>query len=127
MVGPRPVGKPWLASELARLKAAAESRGSKTWADIAVDFPGRTPMACAQQMSLIRRAARGDGRAKKPAAGERVANGRIRRTDLDVAQGRHQAPLKPSQQPSHTTLTAAICGDPLPGRSALDQMKAATA
>jgi Myb-like DNA-binding domain len=86
------------------------------WHEIAKHFEGRSWLACRQHWLRLRRGA--SGAAPRVRMTEWRANGRISK----AAKTRMQPP--PAALPSHTSLTAAVLGDPLPGRSALDRKRA---
>lgn len=94
------------------LTLAAEDRN---WNSIARSLPGRTVTACKVQHNIMLREAQGLFRVRdvKP----RKVNGRISRTADDI----RLMTSPPASPPDHTSITAAVFGDPRPGRSALDR------
>lgn len=106
---PRPPA--WTPEEDARLLALRQQ--GMTWDTIAAALPGRTVHGCqSRAYSLSERGASGIGKERSnfgvPAQERRCAIAR-------ALAARDAAAMAPR------TLTAMICGDPLPGRSALDQ------
>lgn len=106
---PRPSA--WTPEEDARLLALRQQ--GLTWDTIAAALPGRTTHGCqSRAYSLSARGASGVGRERSnfsvPSQERRSAIARA----IAARDAAAQAPR---------TLTAMICGDPLPGRSALDQ------
>lgn len=101
----------WSPTEDAKLPAIGDVPRRMTrehWQAIAEQIGNnRTWMACRQRYLDLRR--------KEHHRGERKANGRIdRRTEM-------QQPPAPHTLPRPVSITAAVFGDPLPGRSALDK------
>lgn len=97
-------GNPWTYPEsTALLKACGDRRiPREEWMEIAKNLgTGRTVAACKQQVVKLR----AHDRCKK-----KQQNAGVRR--------------ELQEPPRHTSLTAAIFGDPPPGRSALDQRMA---
>lgn len=89
------------------------------WNVVARAFPGRSADACKVQFNIMRRKARGlPVAADKPRA---IIGPRVRHTADDVRFS--AAPRQP--EPDYADLTSAFFGDPRPGRSALDQKRAA--
>jgi hypothetical protein len=88
------------------------------WHEIAKHFIGRSGLACRQHWLKLRAGA--GGAAPRVRMTEWRANGRISK----AAKARIQPP--PAAAPPHTSLTAAVFGDPPPGRSALDRKRAAS-
>ena len=93
--------------------------GNDGWQKLALNFPDRSWVACRQRWLNLRRMDSGvpvRSRRKR----DRVVNGRIDR-QWENNQGPYQTPR---DLPRPRSLTAFICGDPLPGRSALDRRSA---
>lgn len=113
--------QPWTPEEDTRLWAlvrAAQATGGKfDWHAIAAQMPNRNPDACKQHYFLLKR--KEEGRPERKPYAERE-----RRTRAEIVEAR-QAPIPETKWPRHASLTAAICGDPLPGRSALDEKRQA--
>lgn len=106
---PRPPA--WTPQEDARLLALRQQ--GLTWDTIAAALPGRTVNACtARAYSLSERGASGIGKAR---SSDGVPSQERRSAIARALAARDAAAMAPR------TLTAMICGDPLPGRSALDQ------
>lgn len=100
----------WLAADVARLVNLRDV-DRLAFPAIAEMFPGRTKKDCANKYYLeqSRRA-----NTANPAIAVRE---RIRRNQKQIVD----ALQKPERLAEHTTLTAALFGDPPPGRSALDR------
>lgn len=96
-------GWPWSDEDDAKLRDFAQNR-TTTWDAITAVLPGRTKVACCTRLTLLKRL---------------DANEKIRKGDL---RGPMQLPLRPSELPQPRAF-----GDPPPGRSALDKMKAVSA
>ncbi len=107
--------RPWTVIERAQLRALAAAQRCD-WDAIARHFPGRTASACKAQHQMLMRAEAGRPRDH---SGERKVNGRIRHTDSDLRLMAAPPPLAPD----HESITAAVFGDPPPGRSALDRRR----
>jgi hypothetical protein len=100
-------GAPWLADEIERLLALGHTARLDEWPAIAeTHFPGRTAKACKQQYYNCRAA--------------RAAKAQLQEPEVAAApvHARCAAALEPQ------SITAAVFGDPPPGRSALDQRAA---
>lgn len=107
----------WTAEEDARLIeicAAASVQGIAAWRAVAEEFPGRSYFAVRQHYLTLRQKAAGVTRTRRK---ERPAPERSRQMPASVPS----ASTIPATE--HLSLTAALCGDPLPGRSALDQKR----
>jgi hypothetical protein len=103
-------GAPWLADEIERLLALGHTARLDEWPAIAeTHFPGRTAKACKQQYYNCR-AARASLGAKAQLQEPEAAAVPVRA---------HRAETREPQ-----SITAAVFGDPPPGRSALDQRAA---
>lgn len=89
--------------EMALLVALREGRKLQ-WPDIAKQVPGHSADSCRAVYSAFRR--------KRDGVPKRVPQPQ----QHDISPG-----LLPPTSDWHASLTAAILGDPLPGRSALDQ------
>ncbi len=112
-------GQFWPAADDALLMKRWAGRavvGEEGWKAIAegLSLP-RTWQSCRQRVQYLRRKASGIA-PKKREPRERKVNGRIYQRD------KMQEPLAYLPQPA--SITAALFGDPLPGRSALDQRQA---
>jgi len=114
----------WTADEDARLIRMCHGkviRGEEGWLIIADEFPGRSLYAVRQRHLTLRYKASGIKRQPRP---------RHQRPKHDAANALRKrtmpAPPMPSRPacPMPASLTAWIFGDPLPGRSALDQRNA---
>jgi hypothetical protein len=105
--GPERRGRQWTEAE----KAENIRRGDlgHDFSDIARDL-GRTRYGCVQQYDIAKRAK------SKPPPDPRPLCERMR-------EARDHATELRRQPPEHATITAQFFGDPLPGRSALDQRK----
>lgn len=100
----------WTPDEIERLLMLGCDRRLDEWPGIAAaHFPGRTPDACKQQYYERSRAARGV--APKAQSRQAAPDPSPKKT--------HVAVPAPALEP--LSITAAILGDPLPGRSALDR------
>lgn len=87
------------------------------WPVIAESFPGRSPLSCRQHWFLLRQKAKGIPMKKRGPRQSRAKDSlRPRPVRSDAVM---QAP--PARLPTHRSITALLCGDPLPGRSALDE------
>lgn len=109
----------WTETENAYLMSTCGKRSSISdheWPAIAKGMgTNRTPDGCKQQFHKLRRTAKGI-----------APKARIRRRKTEIVADM-QSPLDLDTLPQHTSLTAAFFKDPLPGRSALDQMRAGLA
>jgi hypothetical protein len=119
--GPYPA---WTDAEDRRLLDKLDGRqgvGQEFWIEFAAEFPARSFYAVRQRYLTLRQKA--SGLPPKP---------RVRHTHPVKSQkhrrftGQEPVVAVPPQPP-HETLTAFLCGDPLPGRSALDQKRSASA
>lgn len=115
-------GKPaWSTTEDARLleiTAAAPVKGDAAWREVAAkNFPGRSPNAVQQRVVTLRNKAKGIDRDYSH------SDWRLK----ERAVGTAAAQIAAASAAQHTTLTAFLCGDPLPGRSALDKLRSAGA
>ncbi len=112
-------GQFWPAEDDAKLMAACGGRavvGEAGWRAIAerMSLP-RTWQSCRQRAGYLHRKATGTApKPRKPR--ERKVNGRIFRSREGM-----QDPPAPGSIPQPASITAALFGDPLPGRSALDK------
>lgn len=103
----------WTPEEIERLLVLGSTACLNDWPAIAREhFPGRTAKACKQQYYVSRRASRGSA-PKTPLRLEDQQKIDRRVTKLPVT-------AEPARASSSQSLTAAIMGDPPPGRSALD-------
>jgi Myb-like DNA-binding domain len=86
----------------------------EAWMAIAAQFPGRTVSACRHRYDEVKR-----NRAGKPTNRERPKYNykNVVRTPEELADRLRPPP----DLPPPASLTAFLCGDPLPGRSALDK------
>jgi hypothetical protein len=113
--------KCWSAEEDERLLALCHGKvihGEEAWWQIAEGFPGRSRCAVQQRHLTLRMRAAGIKRSHPPRP--RPISSRERKMPDDT----------PPPRPvflQHYDLTAAFFGDPLPGRSALDQKRGASA
>lgn len=100
---------PWTAEEnIALLSDGRKVRTTRAeWHVIAKQFPGRTMESCRQQFYKLRALPNGAVMQRKP---------------YPAREPRRTVEMQaPQALPAHTCITAAFFGDPLPGRSALDQ------
>ena len=104
--------------KLTELCEGKSIRGEAAWFEIATNFRRRSAMACQQRWLALRRMPDGTLRDR---ARERITNGRIRQSPERTAI--MQQPVHVPQY--HASIAAAIFGDPLPGRSALDRRNSA--
>lgn len=109
MTKPKVVSQPWTKAEYTVLFDSAERL---PWDKVAALLPGRTVAACKYQFF---KGALG----KRPR--ETVADLRTARERSEAADTARQARASAVDAPR--SLTAAFFGDPLPGRSALDQRR----
>lgn len=115
----------WTATDDERLRTLCCNGivGEPAWNLIAEEFPGRSGVSCRQRWLVLRNQAAGiKGPQRKYAS--RAVKGRIRRRIRDDLTA---AVVAQARAPDHTDLTAAIMGDPRPGRSALDLIRTAVA
>jgi hypothetical protein len=108
----------WSADEDARLLAACQGKaisGNAAWQKIAEGFPGRSFCAVRQRHLTLRQ--RADGIERDRAYRTRA------KPQIRTVPDRKNKPDRP-QRAEHLTLTSALLGDPLPGRSALDRRRA---
>jgi len=113
----------WSAAEDEKLTALCKGHStslSAGWEEIAQHFEGRSYLACRQRWLNLRR--KESGAPVRVRVTPRRANGRV--ISAAVAKNTMQVAPSPGALPSHASLTSAIFGDPLPGRSALDQKRA---
>ncbi len=87
----------------------------RTWQIIAAEFPGRSVGSVRLRYGALKAAK--EGRCYAPSRNERAANPRYVRS-VERSDTPRQAP---QPLPLPTSITAFVCGDPLPGRSALDK------
>lgn len=119
--GPYPV---WTAEEDARLLEKLAGRtglGQKFWISFAEEFPERSFYALRQRYLVLRMLAQ--GRKREHRQRSRATTGRIRRTQRETVQAAVRA-REAAESVAPASLTAALLGDPLPGRSALDRLRA---
>lgn len=109
----------WSAEEDAKLLAACKGniiRGEASWVKIAEGFPGRSFYAVRQRYLTLRNQIAG------------VVRDRDRKSRPIVPRKRAPVVARfqpvPASRAAHKTLTSALLGDPLPGRSALDRKRA---
>ncbi|MDI1264997.1 MAG: SANT/Myb-like DNA-binding domain-containing protein [bacterium] len=115
----RKASPPYSLDEDARLKRICSDEcpaGEAGWTKISTQFPGRTALALRQRFLMLRKREAGTPprRRVRDSVGTNDAQRRVTM----------QEPIAEAKLPRHTTLTAAVFGDPLPGRSALDRMLA---
>jgi hypothetical protein len=103
--------KLWTPDESRRLRAM--KRASRNWDYIETQLPGRTRMAIQTRWSLMQQL---DNEVSEPPVREQAAH------NLALEQAR-AARLRAA---APRDLTSLICGDPPPGRSALDRRTQAT-
>lgn len=103
-------GVAWKREDLKRLFALHEQHGP-IWKDIVAEFPGRTAQSLASTFRTHRD----------------PKTGKLRSHAADTAANRPDADARAPSLPQHRTITAALLGDPPPGRSALDRMRASSA
>lgn len=102
----------WTPEEIERVLSLGRTACLADWPAIAREhFPGRTAKACKQQYYVHRRAALG--------VAPRTPSRPQDKQKVDPRPTKVPAAAKPAPAPQ--SLTAAIMGDPPPGRSALDQ------
>ena len=107
----------WSAAEVDRLLQLADEC-DRNWHKVAAKMLGRTAVACQLRFYTpphLRVSAGLPRAARAPAS---LAAG------TDVMATRLKAEADERRALAHTTITAAVMGDPLPGRSALDQKRA---
>jgi hypothetical protein len=99
--------------------------GNAAWEPIAQNFPGRSALACRQRWRFLRDEAA--GKAPRDRSRERVANyRRVQKQNREEARTPVVAPYQPPQPVPLSYAVFAnhiVFGDPLPGRSALDQRR----
>lgn len=118
------VHRQWSAAEDALVRELCLDKnisGLEAWREIAGRFPGRSVYAVRQRLLTLRMLADGTKRPRQPKLA-RAAKGRRRRSKLDVEPTLSVQPPRPTS-PAPVNLTAWVFGDPLPGRSALDQKR----
>lgn len=84
------------------------------WREIAKEFEGHTACACQCQYSVLKARAEGRDRIRH----RRDPNAHYVQSVPKAALAQRREPL-----PEPASITAAVLGDPLPGRSALDRMR----
>jgi hypothetical protein len=99
--------RPWTPDEARRLRAMKKAGRNSDF--IATQLPGRTRMAIQTRWSLMQQI---DDEAAAPSVRGQHAR--------DIALEQARAARIGAREPR--SLTAAICGDPPPGRSALDRI-----
>jgi hypothetical protein len=106
----------WTAPEVERLLRLADAH-DRNWQKVALRMPGRTAVACQIRfyMPPHLRVSGLPRPAPPPSAASSASDAITARLKTEAAR---RAAL------THTTITAAVLGDPLPGRSALDQKRA---
>lgn len=107
---------PWLPAEDEKLLAICAEKqivGPAAWAEVAESFYQRTPCALRQHYLALRNKAKGKT--------EKEIRNQQRAKICATRQATMQDPIVPHARPQHASLTAAVFGDPLPGRSALDR------
>jgi hypothetical protein len=115
----KPPAPPWSPAELEVLFASAgdwEQSGQHPWDRIASLLPGRSVAACKYQYFKGQR-----GQRPRHTGGAVLATSRQR---AEAAETARRIRAEHERQPR--SLTAILCGDPLPGCSALDQRREAT-
>lgn len=122
--GPYPVWTPEEDARLLEKLAGRQGLGQKFWIGFAEEFPGRSFYALRQRYLVLRMAAEGRKRIYPPKP--RVTTGRERRTQRQIVHAALHA-RKAAERLQPASLTAALLGDPLPGRSALDRKRAGLA
>ncbi|MGA7072112.1 SANT/Myb-like DNA-binding domain-containing protein [Bradyrhizobium sp.] len=103
--------KPWSQEDSARLYQLADNRpnNGKNWPSISKEFQGRSPASCREHyFAQLRRRSYS------------CPPGGPRRFIEPVSRDRSPR-QEPINLPAPATLTAFLCGDPVPGRSALDR------
>lgn len=115
---------PWTEEETARLmrvyrKESAAGYRKTSWVNIVRAMPGRTRAQC---QGKIRYQIHGHLRAQPGKEVRHESEPRARTIPAEVIADAHARSFL-----SHRSLTSAFCGDPLPGRSALDERKQANA
>lgn len=119
----------WSGEQDALLRELCEAYGRNgiQWQEISEQFEGRTPQACKQHWLNMRNQAAGKPQRTRIRESEAKPNSRrVRRTREQVValkQAAMQEPIPPARLPQPKSITAFVFGDPLPGRSALDQMQ----
>jgi len=117
----------WTPEEDARLLeklAGRQHLGQKFWIGFAAEFSGRSFYALRQRYLVLRMAAQGIKR--EAPVRSRVTTGRERKTPREIVQVAIRA-REAAERLQPESLTAALLGDPLPGRSALDRKRAGIA
>ncbi|MEY9158260.1 SANT/Myb-like DNA-binding domain-containing protein [Bradyrhizobium japonicum] len=106
----------WTAAELDRLCAAVEGAGGD-WARVAANMPGRSEAACKQAYNSRRRSERLAKEAPAAAAApKRLKSWQDKRAAEKAAEQERARAFAQER-----SAASAFFGDPLPGRSALDQ------
>lgn len=109
----------WTAQEDEALLARCAVRipsGEADWRVVAQDFPTRSFVAVRQHYLKLRQDAAGIKPKKRIKIPKVNARKRRRPAGQEII-----IPQRPTAE--HATLTALLCGDPLPGRSALDEKR----
>ena len=143
----------WTSKELARLEECYQTvkrqqRGKVRWALIIVHFPNRSSEICQQQMHKIREA-RGEVKQMPPRKSKKAAplpkpavEPPLRAVVKDILPTRATSPHAPmsrgisvyramaraeasdvADRAARYGMGVALCGDPMPGRSALDKKR----
>ncbi|MBR1033060.1 SANT/Myb-like DNA-binding domain-containing protein [Bradyrhizobium liaoningense] len=106
----------WTAAELDRLCVAVDGAGGD-WARVAANMPGRTEAACKQAYNSHRRRER----LAKAAPAAAAAPKRLKSWQDKRAKEKAAEQERARAFAHERSVTSAFFGDPLPGRSALDQ------
>lgn len=114
---------PWTEEETARLmrvyrKESAAGYRKTSWVNIVREMPGRTRAQC---QGKIRYQIHGHLRAQPGKDVRHEPEPRARTIPSEVIADAHARRFL-----SHRSLTSALCGDPLPGRSALERREPAS-
>src|SRR4029077_11004340 len=103
--------------ELCSIDSPQKRKRDTFWIDAAAQLPGRTGVACQQRWLVLR--------------GKKEKRHDIKKPRPQVRSFQHSSTRPGMQQPvhlpEHDSITHMICGDPRPGRSALDQRRLQTA
>lgn len=111
----------WTQDDDDRMTALCTGRdlvGADRWEPIAEHFPGRSFLACRQRWLYLRNKLAGKPMTRAPKKRTTAA-----RSHKEMVAAKRENRQQPLPEIRHMSLTAALCGDPLPGRSALDQRK----
>lgn len=108
MSGPQRRGERWTDAENAALLAAGDK--AEDWGEIGIGLD-RTRWACKVQYNALKRG-------QVPGDAKPVTSRVLRQHDTALAKQIRDT------RPQHQSITAEFFGDPLPGRSALDRMRA---